>query len=374
MVSGSGIRESGWFCWCAAVCMGGMCAASEIVYDAQARVTDLTSSAAWVGGVVPGADDVAVFDGALPAALTLGLTTEWAGVVRTNASGALTLQAPVGGSLTLGAAGWRTYTTNAEYNRMYLKADVLLAADQEWSWMSNKTPGVIGSLGGAGRLSLAVRNKYMNSILFEGPVTNAGGVVFAPDIYVTALGQALWGTAPSLQANESFILVPGVSLLGATTNAAYAFSQIFPTRAVSNDGAFYFGGPDGDPVWKAGSYQITLEAGDSLKGPNNLSVADRARGMIYVQNADVISDGGDVTGNIWFRLRNGSWSQLAGDSFFNYGTIVGRGRPDDMGLKRQRFTLAGGTWTCRRMSVGMGNGDFAPAEFIMTGGEFLPSL
>ena len=51
-------------------------AVPQIVYDNASGVTDLTSPSAWVGGVVPGAGDVAVFDGATPGTLSLGATTE----------------------------------------------------------------------------------------------------------------------------------------------------------------------------------------------------------------------------------------------------------------------------------------------------------
>ena len=71
--------------------LGASALAAEIVYDSASGVADLTAAAAWTGGVVPGENDVVVFDGETPATLSLGAATAWAGIVRTNTLNALTL-------------------------------------------------------------------------------------------------------------------------------------------------------------------------------------------------------------------------------------------------------------------------------------------
>ncbi len=58
-------------CACAALLAGAY--GADIVYDGVAGVTDLTAAEAWVGGVVPGTNDVAVFDGDVPESLSLGV-------------------------------------------------------------------------------------------------------------------------------------------------------------------------------------------------------------------------------------------------------------------------------------------------------------
>jgi len=55
-------------------------AETDFVYLADSEETDLTQPSAWSSGVVPGPNDVAVFDGIVPATLFLGSNTWWARV------------------------------------------------------------------------------------------------------------------------------------------------------------------------------------------------------------------------------------------------------------------------------------------------------
>ena len=134
--------------------LGASALAAEIVYDSASGVADLTAAAAWTGGVVPGENDVVVFDGTTPATLSLGAATAWAGIVRTNTLNALTLQAPVGGTLALGAKGLHVTAENTDFKRLNFDVDVALAVDQTWTWEKNKSPCLKRALKGTGRLTL----------------------------------------------------------------------------------------------------------------------------------------------------------------------------------------------------------------------------
>ena len=85
---------------------------ASIAYLNSSGVTDLSDGAAWDGGVAPGPDDVAVFDGTIPASLTVADGTAWSGMIRTNIVNAVTF---AGGPLTLGAAPLRSLLSTVQY-------------------------------------------------------------------------------------------------------------------------------------------------------------------------------------------------------------------------------------------------------------------
>ncbi len=345
--------------------------AAECVYKADSAVTDLTSVDAWTDGAVPGENDIAVFDGEVPEVLTLGAATIWAGIVRTNAVNQLTLQAPADGTLTLGAEGLKVYTKeeDKEFRRLYFDVDVALSADQAWMWEMNKTPATKRALKGPGALTLQVMRDEWNgrtgNVMFGGPVTTSvttghGG------IRVFLWENASMDPAPTLVKNAELVVVPTPG------EAAFAFADVFPSRSVYTAGYFSFGGRDGSVSFSNQTNTFVLTAGDSLKGPTGVSARDE--GHVHVQDAHVISDGADVTQNVWFDLRNGSWTQKSGDTWFAYAGIVGRGSSYDYGAKEQRLSIEGGSFCTRRMTVGLGNGDTYPAEMRVSGGTYASSL
>lgn len=336
-----------------------------IYYDNTANVLDLTNATAWVGGVVPGSNDVAVFDGAVPATLNLGAETVWAGIVRTNVTAALTLQAPSNGTLALGAQGWRLSGTNQNFNRMYLVANVIAAADQTWFWCSNKTPCVTGSLAGPGTITLeTLKDSWGNGVgncIVEGPSTASVTVGVKNTLF--AFGDARWNPPPTLQWDATLSLLPDRAADG--TNL---FSTIFPNRSFPLGGWLSFGVPDGNTSWISQPRTFKLTAGDTICAHLTDATSDRQKGHLRVQDADVISDGATVTSNSWFDLRSGSWTQRAGDTAFNYAAIIGRLSAVNYGLQRQRLQVEGGTFTARRVNVGMGNCDKVPAVLRVTDG------
>ncbi len=342
-------------------------AETNFIYLASSGETDLTSTNAWSSGIIPGSNDVAVFDGAVPATLSLGTNTWWAGIVRTNVTGQLTLQAPADGTLTLGVQGCKMYGADMNYTRTYLAVDVALADDQTWFWNSNKTVCVSGAMTGPGslRLESAGCDNGKGNALFYGPVTASFTATETACIW--SMEDAIWNPDPTMAAGAYFYLLPG------TNGAGHAFSDLFAGGAFSNTGIFTFGSQDGNVSFKSLLNAFTLSAGDSLRGPGG-STSSRNEGHVRVQDADVVADGADVTDNMWFDIRSGSWTQKSGDTALSYAAIVGRGSSENYGLQRQTLTLDGGTFTSRRLSVGMGNSDKAPAEFRVAGGTYASTL
>ena len=104
-------------------------AGATIVKDNN--TSNLNLPASWVGGVVPGTNDIAQWDGtAVGASLTnlLGADLSWAGIRIVNPSGLV--QVNTGNTLTLGANG--VDMSSATYG-LTLACAVVVAADQLWN-------------------------------------------------------------------------------------------------------------------------------------------------------------------------------------------------------------------------------------------------
>jgi autotransporter-associated beta strand protein len=101
------------------------------------NTASLNQSASWVGGVAPGAGNVAVWDGVVTAAnsVALGANTGWAGILVTNPGGTVHLTS--GNTLTLGAAGIDMSRATAD---LAISSSLTLgAADQVWSITNGRT-------------------------------------------------------------------------------------------------------------------------------------------------------------------------------------------------------------------------------------------
>ncbi|MGN0851777.1 MAG: hypothetical protein ACI4Q3_00180 [Kiritimatiellia bacterium] len=342
------------------------------VYNNDSGITDLTNPDAWSDGVVPGADDVAVFDGQTPETLQLGETTIWAGIIRTNTVNALTLQAPAGGTLTLGAAGLGIFTeTGSDYFRQYLDVDLILPVDQTWTWGDNKTPAFKRSVTGPGRICVSLTTHGSGSpsgnLMVMGDLSTS--VVAMSGLQIFALEDVVLNSVPTMTRGSKLLLIPS------TDTYTFRFSDLLSGSGgvFDNPGYLVFGGADSDKSFSSRTNTFTLSSGDAVRGPAS-DTSDREEGHIRVQDSHVISDGADVTGNVWFDLRSGSWTQKAGETAFSYGAILGRGMAAEYGLKEQRLQIEGGSFSSRRLVVGLGNGDAYPAEVRVTGGEYTSTM
>ena len=214
-------------------CLMGAAHGASIVYLNNSGVDDLSDGAAWDGGVAPGPDDVAVFDGTLPDTLTIPANAAWLGMVRTNIANAVTFD---GGPLTLGTNGIACFTQNDAYHRTYLP-DIVLAGAQTWTLTTNKALCVSGSVTGTGPLTLYAPEAY--NTLFYGDVEPTGGVLTSGKAYVWAMRGARFAQAPSMLPDTYFIFQ-------ADGTGTVAFADVIASRAFANNGMFSFGSKDGD--------------------------------------------------------------------------------------------------------------------------------
>ena len=149
--------------------------------------------------------------------------------------------------------------------------------------------------------------------------------------------------------------------LGATTTITDA-SQL--TLPYVNNGLLYLGG--NETTKTGGALSLTFGTGDDVT--TTTALADRSEGSIRIYDANVTLNGGNVS-NRWFRLHNGRWTNLAGDTFFDIQNIIGCGEiADDRAVKASTFDVQGGSYTFRRLAVGMANSDAYPARLTLSGG------
>ena len=170
--------------------------ASATTYTRANNTDNLNLSTAWVGGIIPGSADIALWNGTVTAANTslLGADTSWAGISITSPGGAVNISA--GNTLTLGASGITSTGTQV----LTLNGSLILAGNQTWQFSGNAkitsptidtgghtltvttgaTPSISGNLTGAGGLTLAGGgNLYMQgNSTYSGTTTLTNGSLY----------------------------------------------------------------------------------------------------------------------------------------------------------------------------------------------------
>jgi autotransporter-associated beta strand protein len=113
-------------------------------YAVDIRKADNTSALnttiSWVGGVVPGVGDIAVFDNALTVANTssMGASLTLDGIRVTNPTGSVIMANTDGATLTLGASGVNLSTASAA---LMVEGALQISADQTWNIANASTAG-----------------------------------------------------------------------------------------------------------------------------------------------------------------------------------------------------------------------------------------
>ena len=132
---------------------------------------NLTAGASWIGGVAPGATNVAVFDstitGVNPAYATnaLGANTSWGEIQILNP--ALPIQISAGNTLTLNGLNSLGIDMSQAANALTLNCPVALGAGQTWSVANGQKLNVNGVVSGAFPLTIN-----------DGSAANGGSIIF----------------------------------------------------------------------------------------------------------------------------------------------------------------------------------------------------
>jgi autotransporter-associated beta strand protein len=331
----------------AAAVMGAVSAA-EIGLASEIRKTDntgsLSSGSSWEGGSAPGAEDVAVWDGALavtqPFTYGLGADVAWQGMRLTNMVADVTVTND-GHTLSLGAAGMVLEKNSGNILHMY--APLALTADQTWlkPIVAGGGANVFGPLSGNRRLTL--RNTHFS-------------------FYEPAAFSELNVACPRLNLRTNAAVTGGIFVNpGSDLTLMKPFdtdwSDTFPGRVVTNTGIFSFGRIEGTPL-----VAVTMKADDRM-----LTTAGQDHnGRVEVKDNRLVMDGGEISNN-WIYVRSGSVTQLNGRVFLNYAFFSGVGAP--LVDTNRILSVQGGTMTLRRLHIGDATPPSYPGIAEISGGE-----
>lgn len=139
---------------------------------------DLSLPDSWVGGTVPGVDDIALWDATVTSAIgpVLGGDLSWRGIQITNPGAAVYIGASEGdaSTLTLGASGIEASTFSQP---LYLRAPVTLTAHQTWKFKGTTSVSIgvadaVSTVDTAG-FTLTIHN---GSVKILDDLTGSGGL------------------------------------------------------------------------------------------------------------------------------------------------------------------------------------------------------
>jgi autotransporter-associated beta strand protein len=302
--------------------------AAEIVKASVASTNLLNTSTAWVGGTVPGASDVALWNSTVTAANATGSQTivqmggdfSWQGIKVTdvvgtanqgaaNVSGIRMLNTSSANTLTLGSLG---IDMSAATQALLIQSKVTLGADQTWNIKNANTAGAplgfnnnedlaFGSLGSAAAFDLngkTVTATGLGQITISSGYTISNGTInVGNNLFVIQGGNSQTMTIGS---NVALNVATGAQLRlqsnSGALNSAAAISTTGILRLLNNN--------SGQPVTQSGS--LTMNAGSILEtsmtqpGLITISGSIAATGAFTWNTTGTVShaNGIEVTGNL----------------------------------------------------------------------------
>ncbi|RYD21987.1 MAG: hypothetical protein EOP88_09500 [Verrucomicrobiaceae bacterium] len=276
------------------IVLSGVSSAADVIKANNPNDLNLTSS--WVGGVVPTATDVAVWDNTVTGAMNAGLgaDTSWQGLKILNPTGLVSIGVGTN-ALTLGTSGINM--TTATQNLVLATGTLNLNANQTWSLPAGREIRLAGA--GAG-----VANSNVDG---TGVITvQGGGVVDANQ--GTVAGTGLAGFSGKL------IVESGTTLRGAGTGGLAWGTGAAADTITLKGGTLAVGGTAGTDANYTWAQPVTLGAATtSTISGQNAAVGATARELI-------LSGAVTGTGNLNF-----SKTQTGGQVFVlnNLGTAAG---------------------------------------------------
>ena len=345
-------------------------ASGAAITNANDVTVNVELGSSWVGGVAPGASDTAVFEAVSTTThFTAGTDLSWYGFEWRHpadidgVSGMGISGATGNETLTVGAGGMTFLPLiSGGVPRIYVGMPVVASAAQTWKCLQNGAghiyPHFLKPVTVNADLALAVGRSAI--ITMYEPVTMANGAKISVSGSPMAMSLILRDNARVAGALE--VASGSTICLAHSAASPTRFSDLLPSFA--NNCLFYLGGFE--DYYSDYSTEILFGAGDALT--TTATGTDRGESCLRVVDANVTVDGGSVRSR-WFRLNNGRWTNRSGDTWFDYQNIIGCGTIDDRrAVKEAVFDVQGGTYTFRRIAVGVGNRDDIPAQFFVSGG------
>ena len=306
----------------------------------------LSEGSSWAGGVAPGADDIAVWDGTGAAASggwshVLGAEASWYGLRTTNCIENLAITNAGSETLTLGAGGITLGAKNS-----YLSVPLIVAADQTWNisgavdiWTALYVQGQV-----TGSETLTLDGEYL---VFQQPVQ-------IPHLTVN--------NETCFLRNNATLSFPvtinqGKTLCWHLANGDWA--DVMGSSLTSQNGILKFGHGFA-PVVTA-----TLHAGDLIAGQGSSS---RENGRIQVENGHLQNDGGTISNN-WLYFKNGSFTQSAGTTWMKNGIYAGFGNNTYQLETGSVFLVTSGEVDAWEMTIGLATTEAYPGLLEISGGD-----
>jgi autotransporter-associated beta strand protein len=252
---------------------------------------NLTSS--WIGGVVPGSADRAVYNLATARTNPLGADLSWLGI-RHSGTTLWTISATAGAELTLGAEGITMVAGGS--NSLTINADVIQSVDAIYAPASNRNIVLGGTLSGSGNISASGAGVFGlngNNTGYAGAISATGTVVVSAGSN-TALGpNALTlGNGTALNAGGvSRTLANDITLSGGTVK----LEAVNTGRNLTLNGLIDGAGA----VSKTGTGAVTLTGANTYLGGTTVTA-----GTLLVSNTTgsgtgagaVVANGGTLGG------------------------------------------------------------------------------
>ncbi|MCE9614235.1 MAG: autotransporter-associated beta strand repeat-containing protein [Lentisphaerae bacterium] len=313
----------------------------------------LDSTTAWVGGAVPGTNDIAMWTNTITTsqAPVLGDNLAVRGLALYNPSGAQSVAATAGKALTLGVSG---IDLSAAATNLTLQCDLLLGTNQVWNVgpLATRALTVTGAVGGPGNLTKSGAGILIltGSNTYEGTTTISAGMLRADDgagvatngnVNIAATG--VWTTGAAITRT----LGTGAGTLQLTGSTCGFSAQGGPVLITLSPAAFAWGAasafnPTAALILNAGNADSML----TLQNAINLGTAARAiQVSANVAELTGVLSGG--TGGSLSKTGTGTlWLHPSADNTYSGGTItsggiVKAGHPGALGTGL--VTLNGGT-------------------------------
>lgn len=258
--------------------------AAEIQKANNALTLNLTTS--WVGGVVPGASDIALFDSTVTASKTaaIGGNLSWAGIKVTDAVGAQAITTTAGYALTLGSSG--IDMSSATGATLSITSNMDLTASQTWNVATGRSLTVGGGGGGVntgnGTITLTGGGNFIfgsSSVLSSGVVTSGplgiGTVNLENGIHLSSgtTASRTFYNAVNLNGNIEVAMTGASSSLFSFSgglnvgSGTRTISIVNPNGSATNTTLSFGGGVGGTYSQVTGSGVLVLENGNAADTP-----------------------------------------------------------------------------------------------------------
>ncbi|GAT32228.1 PEP-CTERM protein-sorting domain-containing protein [Terrimicrobium sacchariphilum] len=369
--------------------------ATEIQKANNSNALNLTSS--WVGGVVPGASDIALFDSTMTSTryTAIGGNVSFGGIKVTNLGSEQYLNATAGAAMTLGSSG---IDMSAATANLTIGAVMDLSASQTWTVASGRTLSLGGASVGAGTITLTGSGTYSftgtstvtSGTFVSGPL-GLGTVNLENGIHLSATNSRVIANAVNLNGNIS-VDMASTNLLtfsgGMNVGSGTRTITISNTNGSATSPSLAFGGGLGSTYSQVtGSGVLVFKNGNASETPMvSVRLGSGSTNDYTVISSDITIGSGvslittlsntltassDVTvetGGILNLSNNGGSSASQTIGSLSGGGMVFNGTTNTTGTPLATLTIDGGTSVSRTTFSGViQNGTLGNVAVVKTG-------